>query len=210
MDNQPIENLAQGKRTKIIVAVVIAVIILALVIVLVMPRKTDDKVLVVNNTPSGEQTVTENATTSDQAASGTSTVVVDKFRTEVPVNIVVPDQTTKLTEAEKKVIAVPTVVTPAAPGVEAQFRSFDIKADGGVFTPSKIIARIGDTVHINFTAVDKAYDIVFPSYNMKQTAKQGQTKVLEFQAVSEGSFLYYCDSCGGATSTTKGSIIITK
>jgi len=134
----------------------------------------------------------------------------DVFRQEVPVNVKVPEVNTVLSEAEKKVIAVPTVVVPAAPGATAQLRNFNIFAEGGKFIPSQIIANVGDTVHINFTAVDKDYDIVFPSYNMKQVATQGQTKILEFQALEDGSFLYYCESCGGSNSATDGKIIIVK
>ena len=207
MDNATNKKPALDQRTKIILAAV-AVIILVVIIVLVMPKKTAVKTPV-NNAQTGEQTTTDNGAISG-TETATTTVVKDKYREEVPANIVVPDKDTKLTEAEKKEIALPTVVTPAAPGVDAQFRSFDIKGEGGVFTPSKIIARLGDTVHVNFTAVDKDYDIVFPSYNMKQTAKKGQTKILEFQAVSEGSYLYYCEACGGSASTAKGNIIVAK
>lgn len=134
----------------------------------------------------------------------------DVFRQEVPVNVKVPEVNTVLSEAEKKVIAVPTVVVPAAPGATAQLRNFNIFAEGGKFIPSQIIANVGDTVHINFTAVDKGYDIVFPSYNMMQVAQKGETKILEFQALEDGSFLYYCDSCGGPNSATAGKIIIVK
>lgn len=105
-------------------------------------------------------------------------------------------------------IAVPVGVTDAAPGVSAQLRSFNIKAEGGVFNPSTVIVNVGDTVHINFTAVDKEYDMVLPDYGMKQTAKKGETKIFEFQAVSTGKFTYYCESCGGLSSQAKGFIII--
>jgi len=134
----------------------------------------------------------------------------DQFREEVPDNIQVPSVDTVLTEAEKKVIAVPTVVIDAAPGTVAQFRNFNISAIGGKFVPAQVIANSGDTIHVNFTAVDGDYDIVFPSYSMKQVARQGQTKILEFQAVTDGSFLYYCDACGGPEGPTTGKIIIVK
>jgi len=134
----------------------------------------------------------------------------DQFREEVPVNIVVPDIDTVLTEEQKKIIAVPTIVVDAAPGTSAQLRNFNISATGGKFVPSEIIANSGDTIHVNFTAVDGNYDIVFPSYNMKQIAQKGQTKILEFQARADGSFLYYCESCGGPEGPTTGRIIIVK
>ena len=144
------------------------------------------------------------------ATSTPSDVSTDKFRAEVPSNIKVPGVNEILTEEAKKVIAVPTVVAEAAPGVTAKFRSFNISGTGGKFVPARIIANVGDTVHVNFTAVDKDYDIVFPSYNMKQSALMGQTKILEFQALADGAFLYYCDSCGGPEGPTKGNIIIVK
>jgi heme/copper-type cytochrome/quinol oxidase subunit 2 len=203
------DNFANDKKIKIIMAAM-ALVILVLIIILAIPKKNTPTIVDTNNTEETTTTNTKVETNTVGTIRATTTEIKDKFRAEVPKNIVIPTQETKLTEAEKKEIALPTVVMPAAPGVESSFRSFDIKAEGGVFTPNKIIARLGDTVHINFTAVDKDYDIMFPSYNMRQTAKQGQTKVLEFQAVSEGSFLYYCNKCGGEQSTTKGNIIIAK
>ena len=62
---------------------------------------------------------------------------------------------------------------------------------------------------INFTAVDNDYSIVFPSYNMRQVAKKGETKVLGFHAGETGNFTYYCDVCGENT-TASGTLIITK
>jgi|GEM_PF-496587 hypothetical protein len=207
MENET-KKVDLDSRKKIIIIGAVALILIVVIVLLVTTNKPKTNT---TTNPTNTQTQTGTDITSDQIPTdkGTTTVV-DKYRTEVPANIVVPDQNTQLSEAEKKVTAIPTVVTAAAPGVEAQFRSFDIKAEGGVFTPSKIIARVGDTVHVNFTAVDKDYDIVFPSYNMKQSAKKGQTKILEFQAVTEGSFLYYCNACGGETSNTKGNIIVAK
>ena len=154
---------------------------------------------------------TENQETPAPAANTQEigTNVSDKFRVEVPKDIKVPevnDQT--LSPEQKKNIAIPTVVTPAAPGVESKYRSFDIKAEGGVFSPSNVVVNQGDTVHVNLTAVDKDYDLVIPSFSMKQTAKKGQTRIIEFQASQSGSFVFYCEICGGVTSTAKGNIII--
>lgn len=132
----------------------------------------------------------------------------DPYREEAPVITHIPEANEVLPAAQQQVVAVPTVVVPAAPGVESNFRNFNISGEGGKFIPEKVIAKVGDTIHINFTAVDGDYDIVFPSYNMKQAAKKGQTKILEFQAVQDGSFVYYCESCGGLSSTAKGNIII--
>lgn len=132
----------------------------------------------------------------------------DVFRAEVPVDIVVPEKNAVLTETEKLEIAVPVTVAPVSPNSSSRARTFEIKAQNDVFVPMKIIANVGDIVRINFTAVDKDYDLVFPSYGMKQTAAVGQTKILEFQALQAGSFSYYCEVCGGPTSGPQGNIII--
>ena len=125
----------------------------------------------------------------------------------VPSDVVVPDQNTDTSYISKDV-AIPTASIFAAPGVSAHLRTFDIKAEGGKFIPSTVAAYTGDTIHINFTAVDKAYDITFPDYNMKQVVEKGQTKILEFQAQATGKFTYYCDACGGLQSNTLGYVIV--
>jgi hypothetical protein len=43
---------------------------------------------------------------------------------------------------------------------------------------------------------------------MLQNAQQGETKILEFQANQEGSFTYYCSTCGGPEKGPMGNIII--
>jgi plastocyanin len=156
-------------------------------------------VLISGSTNTGTNTVSETSGPNGQTKSLT--------QAEVPSDIVVPDQGATATSVPKD-FAIPTVSIPAAPGADSSLRVFDIKADKDEFSPSTVAAYSGDTVHINFTAVDKTYDITFPDYGMKQTANKGQTKVLEFQANATGKFTYYCDSCGGLKSSAKGYIIV--
>lgn len=132
------------------------------------------------------------------------------FRDLVPAGTTVPGTSTVLTPAQAKIIAVPTVVAPAAVQGSALFRNFNIKGEGNVFTPSQIIANFRDKVRINLTAVDKDYDFYFPSYSMMISVKKGETKYLEFEAMHEGSFNFYCNSCGGPDSSARGKIIIVK
>jgi len=195
-----------NKKPLLIVGII--VIIALIIVVAAMSSKKKATVVTTPNTQTAAQTSSPIVPAGAELTKSTTTAVVDQFRTDVPKDIIIPEVGQKLTDAQKKVIAVPTVVTAAAPGASTKFRSYDISANGGKFEPSQIIGRVGDTIHVNFTAVDKGYDIVFPSYNMKQVAAKGETKILEFQAVQEGSFTYYCDSCGGVNSTAKGTIII--
>ena len=134
----------------------------------------------------------------------------DKYKTEVPKNIIIPVVNDKtLTEEQKKIIAVPSIVEPGGTGTTGSFRNFDVKAEGGKFIPSQIVGKLGDSMVVNFTAVDRDYSISFPSYNKRQIAKKGETKLLGFHAGESGSFTYFCDICGANTTAT-GTIIIVK
>jgi heme/copper-type cytochrome/quinol oxidase subunit 2 len=194
------------QRKKWLIAILV-IIIIALIAYIAFATKQKSP----TNTKVEVPKVTENQETPAPVANTPEggTNVGDKFRVEVPKDIKVPevnDQT--LTPEQKKDVAIPTVVAPAAPGVDSKYRSFDIKAEGGLFAPANVIVNQGDTVHINLTAVDRDYDFIIPSFSMKQTAKKGQTRIVEFQASQIGSFVFYCEVCGGATSTAKGNIII--
>lgn len=191
-------------KKKVLLLILGLVIIIALVIVVVMNEK-NKTVIPVNNEPTA---ITDVENLDESTTNVAETTPSDPFKVEVPKDIKVPEANEVIADELKDVVAVPKVVAEAAPGVTAKFRSFDIRGEGDKFIPSQIIANVGDTVHVNFTAVDKPYDIVFSSYNMKQTAQPGQTKILEFQALQSGNFLYYCDLCGGPESKTNGNFII--
>lgn len=187
------------KQTFIILGVLIILLLSALIFKVNQPKKA----VVINQGPVA--TTTNSTAETPAIIQPTST---DQYKTAAPKNIVIPvmnDQT--LTAAQKKEIAVPTLVTPAAPGSASSLRSFTIVADGGKFTPSKIIGKVGDTMMVKFTAVDQDYSLVFPSYNMRQVAKKGETKTLGFHAGESGSFTYFCDICGENT-TVSGTLII--
>ena len=123
----------------------------------------------------------------------------------VPADAVVPEEGEENLSEE---VAVPISVSPAAPGISAKHRTFNITAENGKFDYSEITVNQSDTVHINFTAADKEYDLTLPDYNMKVIAQKGETKIFVFQAVNPGKFTFFCDSCGGLSSAAKGYIII--
>ncbi len=178
--------MSSSKRLKIILGVIVLVLLVA-VIWFYMNDTNQPQVVEENNS---EELVEEDR---------------DPYRDEIEEDVVVLE---KDDVVEDERVAVPKNVSPTAPNVESKFRSFDIVASEDIFKPSEIIVNEGDTVHVDFTAQDKEYDITFPSYGMKQTAKAGETKILEFQANQSGSFLYYCESCGGEESSATGNIVV--
>ena len=190
------------KQTFIIFGVLIILLLMALIFKVNYQKKTP---VVENIAP--VQTNVNQVTETPAITQPTST---DKYKTEVPTGIVIPtmnDQT--LTPEQKKDTAVPSLVTPSAPGSVNSMRNFNINAEGDKFTPSQIIGKVGDTMVVKFTAIDKDYSISFPSYGMRQVAKKGETKSLGFHAGESGDFIYFCDICGAST-TAKGNLIIAK
>lgn len=185
----------------LIAGLAVAVILIILVII-----DLNKKIVIIAPTPSLSVKNTQPSLDDKSVIPATTTA----FRTDVPANVSVPETTTKQQDLKDKQIVIPSLVVAAAPGVDNKYRLFKIAAEKDVYNPSKVIANMGDTVHIDFTAVDKDYDFVFPSYNMVQRAKKGQTKVIEFQALQTGDFIYYCNSCGGVNTKTKGHVIIVK
>jgi hypothetical protein len=111
-------------------------------------------------------------------------------------------------DLEKLKIALPEVVVPAFPGSSLNQRLFSIRAENDMFIPKEIIANEGDIISLKFTAVDKEYDLIFPSENMMIRAKQGETKSMQFGALQSGSFSFYCSLCGGPEKGPKGKFII--
>ncbi len=132
------------------------------------------------------------------------------YRKPVPVGVKVPTENEAVPDNLKEIIAVPKEVIQAAPGIESQIRVFDIRGETGKFIPEKVIVNFNDTVRINFTAIDGDYDVIFTGYNMTQSAKTGETKILEFQANQDGRFSYYCETCGGFSPGAPGEIIVVK
>jgi heme/copper-type cytochrome/quinol oxidase subunit 2 len=180
------------KKQKIILMVgIVVIVILALALLLIPSSK---KV----GAPTQQGVNTSSGTVNNLPQSQTLA--------PTPANVTVPN------EGDKNVlvnVAVPTTQTNAAPGVSAQYRSFSISANNNTFSPNTVVAKIGDSVIINITAVDKNYDVVQPDLGLKQSITKGQTKLMAFSPMSTGKFMFYCSSCGGPSKGPIGYIIIT-
>ncbi len=94
--------------------------------------------------------------------------------------------------------------------LNSKARFFNMMASHGGFSPSTITVNKGDTVYIDFTATDGAYDLDIPylgAYFSK--VDQGKTKRLPFDIPSiSGTFVFQCrDHCplGGAI---RGSLVV--
>lgn len=127
-------------------------------------------------------------------------------RTSVPANTVVPDKGATGIPAN---VAVPTVQGPGDPAGNVSYRSFNIKIENNVFSPSTVIVKQGDTVNLSLTAVDANYGFTQPDYGFNASIAKGQTKSAQFQVLQSGDFIFYCGSCGGPSKGPVGHIIVT-
>jgi hypothetical protein len=101
---------------------------------------------------------------------------------------------------------VPVAVDPASGS--ANFRSYNIKIDKNKFTPDTVIVNQWDTVRINFTSVDRDYDVKQPDFGFAVAIPKGTSGVWESSASGGGTFKFYCVACGGPESGPAGYLIV--
>lgn len=104
----------------------------------------------------------------------------------------------------------PKTVGPATSvaGSTSKARFFDMKATKNGFVPSSLTVNAGDTVYIEFSAVDEIYDLDIPYLGVYFSAVQeGTSRRLPFDTPQSGTFLFSCrDFCPGKT--IQGSLVV--
>ncbi len=136
---------------------------------------------------------------------GGDALPVDQTGTYKPVdaNTAVPDVDSRVDSG----VAKPTEVK--AVGVDdLSSRNFNVILDGDSVSPQKIIIKLLDIVTINFSAVDKTYDLIQPDNGLAWTVPKGGSKKLEFQGGTPGEFTFYCESCGGPDKGPVGYFVV--
>ena len=182
-------------KKKIMIVTVIAVVILAVIVFAGYEWRA--------NAPTVSTSVPASNSNSGAASAPTPSIVT---RTAVPANTVVPDKGATGIPAN---VAVPAVQGPGDPAGNVSYRSFNIKIENNVFSPSTVIVKQGDTVNLSLTAVDGNYGFTQPDYGFNAPIAKGQTKNAQFQVLQSGDFLFYCGSCGGPSKGPVGHIIVT-
>lgn len=103
-------------------------------------------------------------------------------------------------------VTAPQVVLDPVMGSPNQTRKFTINGSSSGFSVKKIVVYQGDIVNLKFTASDRAMDITFPDFSISQFADIGETKTLEFQAVSPGTYTFLCQKC--SDNNVKGELLV--
>jgi heme/copper-type cytochrome/quinol oxidase subunit 2 len=132
-------------------------------------------------------------TGSGENASSTQLI---KTRGPVPTKLIIPGKGSSTAEVPPNV-AIPTVDAPTRGRTDSHFRVFEMRVEGGRFTPNIINVNRGDILRFKITAVDADYDITQPDYGLERSLPKGTTVKIEFGHADGGSFLFYCARCGG-------------
>ena len=137
--------------------------------------------------------------------SGTPVAATSATRTAVPANVVVPDKSAATALAD---VAIPVVQSIGDPSGTVSYRSFNISIQNGTFSPDTVIVKQGDTVNLELAAIDAAYGFTQPDYGFNVAIAKGKTQTIQFQALQNGNFTFYCASCGGPAQGPVGHIIV--
>lgn len=135
----------------------------------------------------------------------TDKVEESRTRTPAPQQVVVPDigsENVPVDVAKPNFVDNPEAISGPA------YRRFGLNIVRGQYMPSEVRVNKGDIVHIDITAMDGSYDFYQPDYGLRQTILKGQTRPVEFGASAAGTFLFYCEKCGGPEKGPTGTIVV--
>jgi|GEM_PF-569757 heme/copper-type cytochrome/quinol oxidase subunit 2 len=182
-------------KKSIIIAIVVVVVVVVIVIILAFVMMGGKK----GNAPGSTSGNSGSPSATSSSAPASSTTLLP-----LPANVVVPEAGATNTGS----VAVPQVEAPAAPGVVAKYRSFNITVQNGQFSPSTIAVNVGDTVDLEIKAVGGTYDFTQPDLGFNAALPDGVTKKIQFAPSTAGKFVFYCSSCGGPTKGPVGYIVV--
>lgn len=134
---------------------------------------------------------------------GTGAAQSDTYK-PVTGDVKVPDANSQVDSDTAK----PSVVKSVGAN-DLSVRTFNnVLLENDTVSPEKIVVKLFDIVTINFSAVDKTYDMVQPDNGLSWTVPKGGGKSLQFQGTTPGQFTFYCVSCGGPDKGPVGYFIV--
>jgi len=108
-------------------------------------------------------------------------------------------------------LTTPTAVAPASGNAssDAKARFLTLQASASGFSPATITVKRGDTVYVDFTAVDGTYDLSIPYLGAAFNAvPQGTTKRLPFDTDLSGTFTFECSKACPASGSITGDLVV--
>lgn len=88
-------------------------------------------------------------------------------------------------------------------------KEFTLKARQFQFDPDTITVNKGDRVRLTITAEDVSYGFAVAEFGVSEQIPTGETKVIEFVASRQGTFVFFCSApCGNEHLNMKGKLIV--
>ncbi|HTY39612.1 MAG TPA: hypothetical protein VMC43_00770 [Candidatus Paceibacterota bacterium] len=88
-------------------------------------------------------------------------------------------------------------------------RAFRVFLDSEQMVPSTFIVNQGDNVRFEVSSFDNTYDLTQPEYDLHAPIKMGLRTILPFKATQAGTYLLYCQICGGPLKGPVGYLMVT-
>ena len=112
---------------------------------------------------------------------------------------------------ENAELSKPKLEAPASANssLDTKMRFFDLRATKGGFEPSSFTVNKGDTLQVDFTAIDADYDLDIPHLGAYfKVVKRGESRRLPFSASAPGTFIFQCRDYCPAGGPIKGQLIV--
>lgn len=178
------------KNKKVVIYVTVAVLVVAGLVF----------ILASNTTKSG--------IVSQTGSNATTTASADQPKSATYASVSADTKIPGVGEQTSGGVGVPKTVLPAAPGVTASARAFDVSVQDDKFIPDTLTVLVGDTVNVSLTAIDKDYDFYQPDYGLSTSLPKGVKKLILFQGNSVGKYTFFCKSCGGPSKGPVGYFVV--
>ena len=87
-------------------------------------------------------------------------------------------------------------------------RIFRAYLDDEQLVPSTFIVYQNDNVQLEITSFDNTYDINQPEYGIHMPIRLGMRTLIPFKATQAGTYLLFCQSCGGPSKGPVGYLMV--
>jgi len=115
----------------------------------------------------------------------------------------VPEEVTTTTPAKNEAPA------SSNPSLDTKIRFYNLQASSAGFEPSQISVISGDSVNVEFTALDGDYDLDFPYLGAYfSVTREGQTRTLPFDTSMSGTFKFSCRDFCPAEGRILGTLVV--
>jgi cytochrome c oxidase subunit 2 len=101
------------------------------------------------------------------------------------------------------------ILAAAPPDVAAQEKVIQVTAEKFKFTPAVIELKLGETVVLELTTLDRKHGFQVPDLNIDENIEPGKVTHVRIVPAKAGTFLFHCDVfCGSGHEEMTGEIVV--